>query len=204
MIFPAYITWMRSAISAATPRSCVISITAVFVSFWIFCISSNISAWIVTSSAVVGSSAIKILGLLARAIEIKTLCLMPPENSWGYCLSLFSGSGIWASSKIFTVRSKASFLLNLWWIKILSITCLPMGIVGFKYVRGSWKIMDISFPLMCCISSSEYSKIFLSSKIIWDFSCMRVFFPGRSFKIEWAVTLFPQPDSPTSTRVSSL
>ena len=41
----------------------------------------RISACIVTSKAVVGSSAIKILGLHANAIAITILCLIPPESS---------------------------------------------------------------------------------------------------------------------------
>ena len=43
--------------------------------------SSRICAWIVTSSAVVGSSAIRISGLLASAMAIITRCRCPPD-SW--------------------------------------------------------------------------------------------------------------------------
>ena len=43
--------------------------------------SSRISAWIVTSSAVVGSSAISSRGRQASAIAIATRCRWPPE-SW--------------------------------------------------------------------------------------------------------------------------
>ena len=42
--------------------------------------SSRICAWIVTSSAVVGSSAIRSDGLQERAIAIITRCRIPPEN----------------------------------------------------------------------------------------------------------------------------
>ena len=44
-------------------------------------ISSRICAWIVTSSAVVGSSAISSFGLQASAMPIITRWRMPPE-SW--------------------------------------------------------------------------------------------------------------------------
>ena len=37
----------------------------------------------VTSSAVVGSSAISTLGLSATAIAMSRRCRMPPENWWG-------------------------------------------------------------------------------------------------------------------------
>ncbi len=57
--------------------------TAVPISDDSFLMSSRIWAWIVTSSAVVGSSAIRILGLHESAIAIMTRCRMPPENWWG-------------------------------------------------------------------------------------------------------------------------
>ena len=45
--------------------------------------SSRIWRWIVTSSAVVGSSAISSLGSQASAIAIITRCCWPPESSCG-------------------------------------------------------------------------------------------------------------------------
>ena len=45
--------------------------------------SSRIWAWTVTSSAVVGSSAISSLGSLASAMAIIARWRMPPENSCG-------------------------------------------------------------------------------------------------------------------------
>ena len=55
---PAYITSTRSVISLTTPRSWVISSSAMPVSATSSASRSRICAWIVTSSAVVGSSAI--------------------------------------------------------------------------------------------------------------------------------------------------
>ena len=46
-------------------------------------INERICAWVVTSSAVVGSSAIKRSGSLISAIAIITRCRMPPENWCG-------------------------------------------------------------------------------------------------------------------------
>ena len=40
-------------------------------------------AWMVTSSAVVGSSAMMMRGLQASAMAIMTRWRMPPESSWG-------------------------------------------------------------------------------------------------------------------------
>ena len=64
---PAYMTTTRSAVSATTPRSWVISMTAMPSSSCSSRISSRICAWIVTSSAVVGSSAIEQLRACRRA-----------------------------------------------------------------------------------------------------------------------------------------
>ncbi|OOY42278.1 hypothetical protein BOV91_07490 [Solemya velum gill symbiont] len=69
-----------SAVSATTPRSWVIRRIAMPVRF---CRSRNRSrtcACMVTSSAVVGSSAISSLGLPASAIAIMTRCFIPPES----------------------------------------------------------------------------------------------------------------------------
>ena len=80
---PAYITTMRSARSATTPMSCVMIRIDEPNSLWRRFISSRICAWIVTSSAVVGSSAIRSDGLHESAIAIITRCRIPPENWCG-------------------------------------------------------------------------------------------------------------------------
>ena len=56
--------------------------------------SSRIWAWIVTSSAVVGSSAISSFGSHESAIAIITRWRMPPDISCGYCLTRRSGLGM--------------------------------------------------------------------------------------------------------------
>ena len=58
-IRPAYMTATRSTSRATTPRSCVTQTTAIPVSACSVSTSSRICCWIVTSSAVVGSSAIE-------------------------------------------------------------------------------------------------------------------------------------------------
>ena len=80
---PAYITRMSSASSATTPRSWVMMMTAEPNSACRSEIRSRICACTVTSSAVVGSSAISSSGSLTRAIAIITRCRMPPENWCG-------------------------------------------------------------------------------------------------------------------------
>ena len=53
--------------------------------------TSRICACTVTSSAVVGSSAISTSGSLAIAMAIIARWRMPPENSCGYCLARVLG-----------------------------------------------------------------------------------------------------------------
>ena len=59
------------------------STIAVPVSRWSLRIRSRICAWMVTSSAVVGSSAISSSGSQASAMAIITRCAMPPDISCG-------------------------------------------------------------------------------------------------------------------------
>ena len=78
---PFHITTTSSAISATTPMSWVMKMTAVPISCCRSRMMLRICAWIVTSSAVVGSSAISSFGLQASAMAIITRWRMPPE-SW--------------------------------------------------------------------------------------------------------------------------
>src|SRR5258707_521451 len=71
----------RPAVSATTPRSWVMKIIAMPASAWSFLMSASTWACTVTSSAVVGSSAISTEGLQAIAMAITTRWHMPPE-SW--------------------------------------------------------------------------------------------------------------------------
>ena len=97
---PAYITTTRSAISATTPRSCVISMIAEPSRVFRSRIRSRICAWIVTSSAVVGSSAISSFGLQASAMAIITRWRMPPESWCGYSRTRRAGAGMPTSVSI--------------------------------------------------------------------------------------------------------
>src|SRR3954451_5741476 len=70
--------------SATTPRSCVTRMIPAFVESRSCLSSVRICAWMVTSRAVVGSSAIRMRGEHDSAIAIITRWRMPPENSCGY------------------------------------------------------------------------------------------------------------------------
>ena len=89
----ARMTATRSAISATTPMSWVIRMMEVPNSRCSSRISSRICACTVTSSAVVGSSAISTSGRHASAMAIITRWRMPPESSCGYCFSAALGFG---------------------------------------------------------------------------------------------------------------
>ena len=78
---PRYITATSVAISATTPRSWVISMIAMPSSCWSRRIRSRIWVWVVTSSAVVGSSAISRVGSQDSAIAIMARWRRPPL-SW--------------------------------------------------------------------------------------------------------------------------
>ena len=74
-------TATRSQNSAMTPRSWVIMSTAVSISATRVFISSNIWAWMVTSRAEVGSSAMSSRGRVTSIMAIMTRWAMPPESS---------------------------------------------------------------------------------------------------------------------------
>ncbi len=70
--------------------------------------TSRICAWMVTSSAVVGSSAISRSGSVESAIAIITRWRMPPDSWCGYSRARRLASGIPTTRSISTARSIAS------------------------------------------------------------------------------------------------
>ena len=66
----------------------------------------------VTSSAVVGSSAISSLGLQAIAMAIITRWFMPPESWCGKAESRCSGAGMPTSRSSSTARARARRLVH--------------------------------------------------------------------------------------------
>ena len=168
---------------------------------------SRTCAWIVTSRAVVGSSAMMSFGLQANAMAMIILWRMPPENSWGYWFNRFSGDGIptWRMSSMARVLASAS--LTLLWFLMTSVICFPIFTTGFKNVIGSWKIMDISFPRIWFMQASYALWFGKAASVI---SCLPNFtlpsvmepFLASSPMTEYMVTLFPLPDSPTMPTAS--
>src|SRR6266508_4114593 len=192
---------MFLTVSATTPRSCVMSISAAPVRSWTSRISSRIWAWIVTSSAVVGSSAMSSLGSHDNAIAIITRWRMPPDSSCGYCLTRRSGLLIPTARIDSIALSQAAFLDSLWCWMTASEIWSPTVNTGLRLVIGSWKIMAMSLPRTWRIASSESSSRLRPSNRI---SPVGISAGGMSSRrmIESDVTLLPQPDAPTMPRVS--
>ena len=77
----------------------------------------------------------------------------------------------------------------------------PMVSVGLRLVIGSWKMKPIFLPRSRRISSLDSFRTLMPSRMISPATIL----PGGlgiSLVSESAVTLFPQPDSPTSPSVS--
>ena len=193
-------TATRSARPAITPRSCVTMMTAMPSRRRRSSMSSRICFWIVTSSAVVGSSAMSSFGSHARAIAIMTRCRMPPENWCGYSPTRSLALGRPTRSRTSTARSSASFLLTSRCSSTASAICWPTVCVGFSEDSGSWKIIPISSPRILRISSglspvSSRPASLIEPAAMWP--------PlGSSCMIVSAVIVLPQPDSPTTPSVS--
>ena len=118
-------------------------------------IRPRIWAWIVTSSAVVGSSAISSAGLQDSAIAIMTRWRMPPDNWCGYSRMRRRGSGMPRRISVSTASSKAWRPERPWCSVIASMIWLPTVNTGLSEVIGSWKIIAMSLPRMARISASD-------------------------------------------------
>ncbi len=148
----------------------------------------------VTSSAVVGSSAISSLGLHASPMAIMTRWRMPPESWCGYWASRLSGSVMPTSVSSSMARSRAAFSSMFRWMVSGSMICSPILSTGLREVMGSWKIMAISRPRMRRISSSEsFSSSLPPSNLIRPEGMRAV--PGGSRRITAsAETDLPEPE----------
>ena len=201
-IRPAYITATRSHIRATTPKSCVMNRIAIPVSRCRRFSSFRYCSWIVTSSAVVGSSAISTSGWPLIAIAPTTRCFMPPLIWCGNWPSRCSGA------EISTCRSAAtaSFMTSALPRRprrraIASRSWSPIVNTGFSEVCGSCRIIEIRLPRISRISFGVRCRMSSPFSSTWP---PRVLAPpfGNSRMIDSAVRLLPQPDSPTRPRTS--
>ena len=150
-ISPPYMTATLSVWPPITPRSCVTRITAMPSWCRRSSMSSRISRWIVTSSEVVGSSAMSSRGSQASAAAIIARCRMPPDSSCGYCPATRCGSGIRTNSSTSTARAAAACASAPRCTTADSAICRPTVIVGLSELDGSWKTMPMSLPRIWCI-----------------------------------------------------
>ena len=154
----------------------------------------------VTSSAVVGSSAMRMAGSQASAMAIMERCSMPPENSNGYWRARLSGSLMRVISSSSTARARAWRWL---WPRCtwrVSAIWSPMVIVGFRDVIGSWKIMPIWEPRMSSPLTVFCPRMSWPRKTA-EPPTMRPGGIGMRPITLCTVTDLPQPDSPTIARV---
>ena len=163
--------------------------------------SARICAWIVTSSAVVGSSAISRSGSLASAIAIITRWRWPPESSCGKAASRCSGSGIPTRASSSSVRARAASAVIWLWSSSTSLICFSTRCSGFSDVIGSWKIIAMRSPRIFASRSSDAPTSSSPSKRMLPDGCRAAGY-GSSCRIESAVTDLPEPLSPTSATVS--
>ena len=145
-IRPWDITRIRSARSAATPRSWVTRSTLVPDDRVSSAMLSRICRWTVTSSALVGSSAITSSGLATRAMAISTRCRIPPDSSCGYCRARSSGRSMPAAASAATASCAAVRFSARPWIRSTSATCRPIGVTGLSDTVGSCGITPICRP----------------------------------------------------------
>ncbi len=197
---PEYMTTTSSASSATTPRSCVIRMMAVPVSWRSVRIRSSTWAWMVTSSAVVGSSAISNWGSHASAMAIITRWRMPPDSLCGYSSMRRSGEGMRTRRSISIACARAASALTSRCARMPSISWSPMVKAGLSEVIGSWKIIAMRLPRRARISSGVSVARSLPSKRTVP-ALMRPWPLGSRPMMDSEVTLLPQPDSPTMPSV---
>ena len=204
---PMYITLTRSQKPATTARSWVISSTARSIDSRSDCSSSMICAWIVTSRAVVGSSAMTSAGRHARAMAIITRCSWPPDRLCGYRRATRAGSGMPTSASISRASACAWSRDLSWCSQMTSATWWPTVKTGDKELIGSWKTMAMSSPRIDCIRSPPCSRaarsVAVPSAEYSEIDPDRRAGGSRSRRSTLrAVTLLPEPLSPTRPTAS--
>jgi hypothetical protein len=156
----------------------------------------------VTSSAVVGSSAIRSFGRQASAMAIMARCRIPPEKLCGCSPNRRLASGIRTSSRSRSVSASAAAASMPRWRRRTSATWNPTVRTGLRLVMGSWKIMPIAPPRTSRIAASSSASRSVPSSLTEP--SMRPTPCWTSRMIESAVTDLPEPDSPTTATVSPL
>ena len=189
---PAYITSIRSHVWETTAMSWLMSRIAAPSASRVR--ASRRSTWrcTVTSSAVVGSSAMTSFGCPIRPMPIIARCRMPPENSCGYCRARRAAAGTRTAVSRSIARANAARRDRPWCCSDTSASCRPTRRAGLNDVIGSWNTMASDVPS----SRSEAA----ASGVPANSSRSAVTTPGASIRRDTAsaVRLLPEPDSPTT------
>ena len=162
---------------------------------------SRICAWTVTSSAVVGSSAMSSCGSHASAMAIMARWRIPPENACGYSSARRRASGIPTRSSISTARAMAAARETERCARTARAIWLPTVNAGLRLVIGSWKIIEIWSPRTRRISSSGSPTSSRPSKPIEPAATRPNPFGMRPITAS-DDTVLPEPLSPTNPSVS--
>ena len=190
---------MRSARPATTARSCVMRRRPMPSSATRRCRSARIRAWVVTSSAVVASSAISRRGPAAMAMAMQTRWRCPPDSSWGWRDGGNRSGGSSARASASRARARASARGTRAWRRTTSATWSPTVIRGSSAVMGSWNTMPISPPRTRHISRSGIAERSRPASAIRPAATAP---SGRSRRTASAVIDLPEPDSPVSASTS--
>ena len=145
-ISPCRMTATSSARPATTARSWVMKIRPMPSSSTSRCSSSRMRAWVVTSSAVVGSSAISSFGRSAMAAAITTRWRWPPLSSCGIAVAREAVGA--AGRRGRATRSASAQRLaaahGACGSRMVSATWSPMVLSGSSAVIGSWNTIPMS------------------------------------------------------------
>ena len=167
---------------------------------WIRSSTSSTWAWIVTSSAVVGSSAMSRSGSFAIAIAIMARWRIPPEYSCGYWSTRWVGFGMPDDLEQLDRASPslrgADVLMDR--RSPLRSACPPSGPGSARRARPG-RPSRSSSPAPCPASSPATRGSARRGTATWPVIVAEV---GRSPRIAIEVTLLPDPDSPTMPSVS--
>src|SRR5215472_8386102 len=150
-------------------------------------------AWIETSSADSGSSAITTSGSTASARAIPTRCRSPPLNACGRRPAWAVDSPTVRSSS--ATRSGSSLRATTWCTLSTSVSDWPMVIVGFSDEYGSWNT-----PWTCRRTARAVS--LLRSRMLTPRYRMSPLVGVYRPSSRRPKVVLPEPVSPTSARVS--
>ncbi len=168
-----------------------------------FCSSESSSStcdWMVTSTAVVGSSAMRRSGPAASAIAIMARCLRPPESWKGYSSARRAASGMPTESSNSRMRRSSAAPRKLVWRSSTSRIWVPMREDRIQARRRL--LEDHRDPPPAHLAHRAFRKSEEVDSLKARPAPETTPLSGSRRMSESAVIVFPQPDSPTMAKVS--